>query len=65
MPAKIFETEFDRAKDKVISKTVEEAGGIATKFWLSHFEKKMRNQETQTISMDEIMQDAEKKATMY
>ena len=66
MPAKIFADDFEKTlKNEVISKTVEETGDTATKFWLGHFERKKRNQETQTISMQEILDTVEAKARAY
>ena len=66
MPAKIFADDFEKTlKNEVITKTVEETGDTATKFWLGYFEKKKRNQETQTISMQEILDVAEEKARAY
>ena len=63
MPAKVFAKSFNEVlQEKVIGKAVNKTGEVATSFWLSHFERRLRNQSTQTISMEELLVDVHRQA---
>ena len=56
MPAKIFADTFNETLHKeVIGKAIDATGEVATAFWLGHFERKLKHQGSQTLSVEELL----------
>ena len=58
MPVKVYDDNFNETlHSSVIGKAINQTGEVATQFWLKHFERKCKHQNTQTLTMDQILSE--------